>query len=60
VVFIPEYAATVIGANGQCYTADFDSIAGYTDFNNGSFNLTPGPGLRRVPCLPRFGGVCGL
>lgn len=34
--------ASVIGANGQSYTADFDSIAGYTNFNNGEFNLTPG------------------
>jgi hypothetical protein len=34
--------ATVVGSNGQSYTADFDSIAGYTNFNNGEFNLTPG------------------
>jgi hypothetical protein len=34
--------ASVIGSNGQSYTADFDSIAGYTNFNSGEFNLTPG------------------
>jgi hypothetical protein len=34
--------AAVVGANGQSYTADFNSIAGYTNFNNGEFNLTPG------------------
>ena len=34
--------ATVIGANGQSYTADFNSIAEYTNFNDGQFNLTPG------------------
>jgi hypothetical protein len=34
--------ATVIGANGQSYTADFNNIAGYTNFNDGQFNLPPG------------------
>jgi hypothetical protein len=34
--------ATVIGSNGQTYTADFDSIAGYTDFNNGEFSVSAG------------------
>jgi len=34
--------ALIIGTNGQTYTADFDSIAGYTDFNDGTFNLSPG------------------
>ena len=34
--------AALIGANQQVYQPDFDSIAGYTDFNAGDFNLTPG------------------
>ncbi len=34
--------ATLIGSNGQTYTADFDTIAGYTDFNSGDFNAGPG------------------
>jgi hypothetical protein len=32
---------TVIGNNGQIYTADFDSIAGCTNFNDGEYGLTP-------------------
>lgn len=34
--------ATLIGSNGQTYTADFDSIAGYTNFNNGDYNVNAG------------------
>jgi hypothetical protein len=34
--------ATLIGSNGQTYTADFDSIAGYTNFNNGEYNVSAG------------------
>jgi hypothetical protein len=34
--------ATLIGSNGQTYTADFDTIAGYTNFNSGTFNVSPG------------------
>jgi hypothetical protein len=34
--------ATLVGSNGQSYTADFDSIAGVTNFNSGEYNLTPG------------------
>ena len=34
--------ATLIGSNGQTYTADFDSIAGYTNFNNGTYNVSAG------------------
>lgn len=34
--------ATLVGSNGQSYTADFSSIAGVTNFNNGEYNLTPG------------------
>ena len=34
--------ATVIGSNGQTYTADFDSIAGYTAFNHGEFSVSAG------------------
>jgi hypothetical protein len=36
--------ATLIGSNGQTYTADFDSIAGYTNFNNGEYNVSAGEG----------------
>ena len=32
----------VIGSDNQTYTADFDSIAGCTNFNNGEFTVTPG------------------
>jgi hypothetical protein len=31
--------AALIGSNGQTYTADFNSIAGYTNFNNGDYNV---------------------
>ncbi len=34
--------ATLIGSNGQAYQADFDSIAGYTNFSSGQFNAAPG------------------
>ncbi len=34
--------ATVVGSNGQTYTADFDSIAGYTGFNDGEFSVSAG------------------
>ena len=34
--------ATLIGSNGQTYTADFDSIAGYTDFNDGDYSVSTG------------------
>jgi len=34
--------ATLIGSNGQTYTADFDSIAGYTNFSNGQYNISAG------------------
>ena len=34
--------ATLIGSNGQTYTADFDSIAGYTNFNNGEYTVSAG------------------
>ena len=34
--------ATLIGSNGQTYTADFDSIAGYTNFNNGEYSVSAG------------------
>lgn len=33
---------TLIGSNGQTYTSDVDQIAGYTDFNFGEFNVSPG------------------
>lgn len=31
---------TAIGSNGQIYTADFDTIAGCTNFNDGDYGLT--------------------
>jgi hypothetical protein len=34
--------ADLVGSNGQTYTADFSSIAGYTNFNSGQFNVSPG------------------
>lgn len=34
--------ATLIGSNGQTYQADFDDIAGYTNFNSGEFNVSAG------------------
>jgi hypothetical protein len=34
--------ATLIGSDGQTYTADFDSIAGYTNFNHGEYNVSAG------------------
>ena len=34
--------ATLIGSNGQTYTADFDSISGYTNFNDGEYNVSSG------------------
>lgn len=34
--------ATLIGSNGQTYTADFDSIAGYTNFNGGEYSVSAG------------------
>ena len=34
--------ATLIGSNGQTYTADFDSIAGYTNFNHGEYSVSAG------------------
>jgi hypothetical protein len=34
--------ANLVGSDGQTYTADFDSIAGYTNFNSGQFNVGPG------------------
>ncbi|MFI5035329.1 MAG: DUF4352 domain-containing protein [Acidimicrobiales bacterium] len=34
--------ATLVGSNGQTYSADFDSIAGCTNFNSGQYQLNPG------------------
>jgi hypothetical protein len=34
--------ATIIGSNGQTYTADFDRITGYTNFNDGEFSVSAG------------------
>jgi hypothetical protein len=34
--------ASLTGVNQQVYQADFDSIAGYTNFNGGDYNVTPG------------------
>lgn len=34
--------AAIVGSNGQTYTADFDSIAGYTNFNDGQISVAQG------------------
>ena len=34
--------AVLVGSNGQSYTADFSSIAGYTDFNDGQISVAQG------------------
>ena len=34
--------AAVVGSNRQTYTADIDSITGYTNFSNGSINVAQG------------------
>ena len=34
--------ASLVGTNGQSYSPAFDSIAGYTNFNNGMFTVTAG------------------
>jgi hypothetical protein len=32
----------VIGGNGQAYSADFDGIAGYTNFDHGTIHVAGG------------------
>lgn len=34
--------ASLIGSDNQTYSADFDSIAGCTDFNSGTYTVTSG------------------
>ena len=34
--------ANLVGSDGQTYTADFSSIAGCTNFNDGEYNVTTG------------------
>lgn len=34
--------AVVVGSDDQDYTADFDSIAGYTNFQDGDWSVSPG------------------
>jgi hypothetical protein len=34
--------AVVVGSDDQDYTADFNSIAGYTNFQHGEWNVSPG------------------
>ena len=34
--------ATLIGSNSQTYSADFNGIAGYTNFNSGEYNVSAG------------------
>jgi hypothetical protein len=34
--------AALVGSDGQTYTADFSSIAGYTDFNYGAIKVQQG------------------
>jgi hypothetical protein len=35
-----NHEATLIGSNGQTYTADSHSIAGYTNFSNGEYSVS--------------------
>ena len=37
-----NHEATLIGSNGQTYTADSHSIAGYTNFSNGEYTVSAG------------------
>jgi hypothetical protein len=37
-----NHEATLIGSNGQIYTADSHSIAGYTNFSNGEYTVRTG------------------
>jgi hypothetical protein len=37
-----NHEATLIGSNGQTYTADSHSIAGYTNFSNGKYTVSAG------------------
>jgi hypothetical protein len=37
-----NHEATLIGSNGQTYTADSHSIAGYTNFSNGEYTVRAG------------------
>jgi hypothetical protein len=34
--------AAIVGSNGQTYSADFDDIAGYTNFDNGTIHVAEG------------------
>jgi hypothetical protein len=34
--------AVLVGGNGQNYSADFDDIAGYTNFDSGTIHVAPG------------------
>jgi hypothetical protein len=34
--------AVIVGSDGQTYTADFDAIAGYTNFNDGAIQAAQG------------------
>src|SRR5262249_60076880 len=34
--------AVIIGGNGQNYSADFEGIAGYTNFDHGTIHVAPG------------------
>jgi hypothetical protein len=34
--------AAIVGSDGQTYTPDFNSIAGYTNFSNGQINVAQG------------------
>lgn len=37
-----NFEATVRGSNGKTYTCDMNNIAGYVNFNDGSFAVPPG------------------
>ena len=34
--------AVIVGSNGQTYSADFDDIAGYTNFDKGTIQVAQG------------------
>jgi Domain of unknown function (DUF4352) len=34
--------ATLIGSDGQTYSPDFSALAGCTNFNHGTYSVTPG------------------
>ena len=53
---------TILGSDSQIYSADFDSIQGCTNFNDGEYELTPGGTVTgcvnfQVPTAVKVGSV---